>query len=177
MFEQRFYGLCGLPNFFSRIMAIHFAEIIATKQAITYFDDVILPVKTKRDDWKNLGSYFQCLRSSGLKVAPNKFKLFLRKVHLLGHIVSDRGIQPVAKKVQEIKNLKSLENKRDRMRILGSLDFYSTFIKNLQVDSKPFYELLRDDVLFKWTTGHEELFQNIKDKISEETILTVPNPK
>ena len=63
------------------------------------------------------------------------------------------------------------------MRILGSLGFYSTFIKNLHVDSKPFYELLRDDVPFKWTKEHEELFRNIKDRISEETILAVPNPR
>ena len=45
------------------------------------------------------------------------------------------------------------------------------------MDSKPFYELLRDDVPFKWTKEHGKLFQNIKDRISEETILAVPNPK
>ena len=42
MFERGFFGLCGLPNFFSRIMTIPFAELIAKKQAITYTDDVIL---------------------------------------------------------------------------------------------------------------------------------------
>ena len=176
MFERGFYGLCGLPNFFIRIMTIHFAETIAKKQAITYIDDVILEAKTKAEMWENLESYFKGLRSSGLKTAPNKTKLFLRKVQFLGHIVSDKGIQPVAKKVQDLKNLKSPENERDVMRILGSLGFYSTFIKNLHVDSKPFYQLLRD-VPFKWTKEHEKLFQNIKDRISEETILAVPNPK
>ena len=45
------------------------------------------------------------------------------------------------------------------------------------MDSKPFYELLRDDVPFEWTKEHEKLFQNIEDKISEETVLAVPNPK
>ena len=27
-YERGFYGLCGLPNFFSRIMTIHFAPLI-----------------------------------------------------------------------------------------------------------------------------------------------------
>ena len=45
------------------------------------------------------------------------------------------------------------------------------------MDSKPFFELLRDDDLFKWTNEHENFFQNIEDRISEETILAVPNPK
>ena len=151
--------------------------MIAKKQAITYIDDVILQAKTRAEMWINLESYFKCLRSSGLKAAPKKTKIFLRKVQILGHIVSDKAIQPVAKNVQDLKDLKSPENKRDVMRVLGSLGFYSTFIKNLHVDSKPFYELLRDDVPFKWTKEHEELFRNIKDRISEETILAVPNHK
>ena len=49
MFERGFYGLCGLPKFFSQIMTIHFAEMIAKKQAITYIDDVILQAKTKAE--------------------------------------------------------------------------------------------------------------------------------
>ena len=151
MFERGFYGLCGLLNFFSRIITIHFAEMIAKKQAITYIDDVILQARTKAGMWKNLESYFRCLRSSGLTAAPNKTKFFPRKVQFLRHIVSDKGIQPVAKKVQDLEALKSPENKRVVMRVLGNLGFYSTFIKNLHVNSKPFYELLRDDVPFKWT--------------------------
>ena len=139
MFERGVYGLCGLPIFFSRIMTIHFAEMIAKKQVITYIDDVILQAKTKAEMWKNLESYFKCLRSSGLKAAPKKTKLFLRKVQFLGHNISDKGIQLLANKVQDLKNLKSPENKRDVIRILGSLGFYSTFIKYLHVDSKPFH--------------------------------------
>ena len=45
------------------------------------------------------------------------------------------------------------------------------------MDSKPFYELLKADVPFKWTKQHEKLFQNIKDRINQETIRTLPNPK
>ena len=177
IFEQSFYGLCGLPNFFSRIMTIHFAEMIIKKQAITYIDDVILQATTKAEMWKNSESYFRCLRSSGLKVAPNKTKIFLRKVQFLGHLSSDKGFQRIVKKVQDLKNLKSPENKTDVMRILGSIGFHSTFLKIFHVHSKPFYEILGDDFPFTWTNELEKLFQNIKDRISEATVSTVPNPK
>ena len=33
----------------------------------------------------------------GTESSPNRTKLFLRKIRLLGHIVSDRGIQQVPK--------------------------------------------------------------------------------
>ena len=96
--------------------SIHFAEMVAKKQAITYIDDVILQAKTKAEMWKTLESYFQCSRSSGLTASPNKIYVFLRKVQFLGHVVSDKGIQPVAKRVQDLKNLRP-ENKRDEIRV------------------------------------------------------------
>ena len=47
----------------------------------------------------------------------------------------------------------------------------------MHVDSKPFYELLKDDLPFKWTNEHGKFFQKIEDRINEETILAVPNPR
>ena len=85
--------------------------------------------------------YHQLLRKGGLKAAPDKTHFFLRKVKLLGHVISQDGVQPVAKRVQDLKNLKSPECKRDVMKLLGCLDFYCCYIKNLHVDSQPFYEL------------------------------------
>ena len=82
MFERGFYDLCGLPNLYSLIMAVHFAEMFA-KQAITYIDYVILQAKTKKDVWRNLESFVQSLRSSGLKAAPNKTEIFLRKFQII----------------------------------------------------------------------------------------------
>ena len=127
---------------------------------------MIHQAKTKAETWKKLKTYFKCLRSSGLKAAPNKTKLFLRKVPFLGQILSDRGIQPVSRKFQDIKHLKSPENNKDVMRIIGKLGFYSTFIKSLHVGSKPFHELLREDVPLKWKKEHENFFRNTKDRIS-----------
>ena len=34
-YTRGFYGLCGLPNFFSRLITIHFEPLIKKKQAIT----------------------------------------------------------------------------------------------------------------------------------------------
>ena len=118
--------------------------------------------------------YHQLFRKGGLKAAPGKTH-FLRKIKFLGHVISQDGIQPVAKRVQDLKNLKSPECKRDVMKVLGCLGFYSCYIKNLHVDSQPFYELIKDTTPFKWTEQHETLFNQIKERISEYTILAVPS--
>ena len=43
------------------------------------------------------------------------------------------------------------------------------------MDGQPFYDLIKDSTPFQWTHEHEELFQSIKDRISEDTILAVPS--
>ena len=60
------------------------------------------------------------------------------------------------------------------MKVLGCLGFYSCYIKNLHVDSQPFYDLIKDSTPLHWTHEQEKLFQSIKDRISEDTILAVP---
>ena len=158
-------------------MTIHFAPLIKRKQAITYIDDTIMQAQTENEMFEIIENYHLLLRKAGLKAQPEKTKFFLRKVQFLGQIVGKEGIQPVKKRVADLKALKSPENKRDVMRVLGCLGFYSMYIKNLHVDCKPFYDLTKTETKFEWTAEHEKLFQSIKDRISEDTILAIPDTK
>ena len=69
--------------------------------------------------------------------------------------MSEQGIQPVAKRLKDLQKLNSPESKREVMKVLGCLGFYSCYIKNLHVDSQPFYELIKDTNPLKWTEQHE----------------------
>ena len=137
-FTRGFYGLCGLPNFFSRLMTIHFDPLIKRKQAITYIDDTIIQSQTRGEMCTIINEYHTLLRKAGLKAALDKTFFFLKKLKFLGHVISPDGIQPIAKRVDTLRNLKSPQSKRDVMKVLGCLGFYSCYIKNLHVDSQPF---------------------------------------
>ena len=145
------------------------------KKAITHLDDSLLQFHTEAEMFTIIHEYHQLLRKGGLKAAPDKTHFFLKKVKFLGHVISEQGIQPVAKRVKDLQNLKSPESKRDVMKVLGCLGFYSCYIKNLHVDSQPFYELIKDTTPFKWTDQHEGPFKEIKSRISEDTMLAVPS--
>ena len=71
-YTRGFYGLCGLPNFFSRLMTIQFQPLIEEKQAITYIDDTILLSKTKGEIFSIIHEYHNLLRKAGLKAAREK---------------------------------------------------------------------------------------------------------
>ena len=156
-------------------MAIHFEPLIKRKQAITYLDDSLMQAQTKQEMFTIVHEYHQRLRKAGLKAAPEKANFFIRKVKFLGHVISEQGTQPLAKRVQDLKHLKSHETKRDVMKVLGCLEFYSCYIKNLPEDSQPFYDLIKATTPFKWTKGRENLFADIKGRICEDTILAVPS--
>ena len=59
-----------------------------------------------------------------LKSLPTK-RSFLKKLMLLGYVISPDGIQPIAKRVKDLKILKSLECKRDGIKVLGCLGLQS----------------------------------------------------
>ena len=158
-YTRGFYGLCRLPNTFSRLMTKHFDPLITKKQASTYIDDTIRQSQNKNEMFTVINEYHTLLRKAGFKAAPEKTFFFLKKVKTLGHVISPDGIQPIAKRVKNLKNLKFPESKGDVMKVLGCLGFYSCYIKNLTVDSQPFYEVINDSTPFHWTHEHEKLFQ------------------
>ena len=90
------YGLCGLPNFFSGLMTIHFGPLIKKKQAITYIDDTIMQSQNKNEMFTVINEYHTLPRKAGLKAAPDKTFFLLMKVKLLGHVISPDGFQPIA---------------------------------------------------------------------------------
>ena len=138
-------------------MTIHFYPLIKKKQAITYIDDTKMQSQNKNEIFAVINEHHNLLRKAGLKAAPDKTFFFLKKVKFLGHVISPEGIQPIAERVKDMENLKSPESKRDVMKFFGCLGLYSCYIKNLHVDSQPFYDLIKDATPFYWTHEHEKL--------------------
>ena len=174
-FTRGFYGLCGLQDFFSRLLTIHFDPLIRKKQAITYIDDKIMQSQTRGEMFTIINEYHTLLRKAGLKAAPDKTFFFLKKVKFLGHVISPDGIQPIAKRVDALRSLQSPQSKRDVLKVLRCLGFYSCLIKNLHIDGQPFYDLIKNSIPFHWTEEHEKLFNSIKEQIHKDTVLAGPS--
>ena len=96
-FTRGFYGLCGLPNFFSRLMTIHFDPLIRKKQAITYIDDTIMQSQTRSEMCTIINEYNTLLRKAGLKAAPDKTFFYLKKSEVHGTRYLTRGISTDSK--------------------------------------------------------------------------------
>ena len=91
------------------------------EETYNYLDDSLLQSHIKAEMFTSIHEYHQLLRNGGLKAAPDKTHFFLRKVKFLGHVISEQGIHSVAKRVQDLQNLKSPQSKTDVMKVLGCL--------------------------------------------------------
>ena len=91
-------------------MTIHFDPLIRKKQAITYIDDTKIQSQNKNDMFTVINEYHTLLRKAGLKADPDKTFFFLKIVKFIGQVISPGGMQPIAKRVKDLKNLKSTES-------------------------------------------------------------------
>ena len=174
-FIKGFYGLKGLPNFFTQQMYNFFRKLIDQGSALVYIDDILLLSNTKEHMIELIEQLHQICQTNNLKMAPEKSFFMLLTVKFLGHEIGNQVIRPLQSKVEAIQKLKTPENKRDVMRFVGTLNFYSKYIENLHTNLQPLYTLLHDDVPFKWTPELDKLFNTIKQSLTKNTELAIPN--
>ena len=71
----------------------------------------------------------QC-RKHNLKLTRGKCKFGVKKISILGHVVSEKGIEPDSAKTEAIKATPPLDNVSDLRSFLGICSYVSNFIQN-----------------------------------------------
>ena len=168
-FIRGFYGLKGLPNFFTKQMSTFFRPLIDKRSALVYIDHILLLANEKQEMFELIKELHKIASRENLKLAPEKSFYRLLKVKFLGHEIGNNTIKPILSKRDAIKRIPSPKQKKDIMQFLGSVNFYSKFIEKLHINLKPLYTLLHDDVNFQWTPELEKIFQNVKNAITTDT--------
>ena len=161
-FIRGFYGLKGLPNFFTKQMSKFFQPLIEQGYALVYIDDILLLSDHKLHMLELIEELHKISTKNNIKLAPEKSFYMLQKVKFLGHEIGNNTIKPIHSKIEAIKNIPSPRTKQDVMQFLGTINFYSKFIEKLHINLKPLYNLLHDDINFQWTPELEKIFNTIK---------------
>ena len=175
-FNRLFYGISIGPAAFLAFMSKFFRPLILKKNAITYLDDVFMQSQTKNEMFIVLEQYHQILQNENMKAAPDKSHFFLTRVKFLGHIIEGNTITPLKSRIDAIQKLQPPTNKKKNQEFLGMLNFLGKYVYKMQLYLRPFYNILRQQNIFEWTTEQQTRFEEIKKLLTEQILNTIPDP-
>ena len=113
-------------------------------------------------------------RGAGLKLKPSKCNLFQRKVHYLGHIVSENGIHTDPDKIDAIKDWPTPVSKKQVRSFLGTTGYYRRFVRDYAKVARPLTKLTKKNEIFEWSEECEIAFNTLKSAFISAPILAYP---
>ena len=145
---------------------------------LIYLDDVLIFSETAKQHYERLRQIFECIRSSGIKLAPNKCKFMLREVKYLGHTISEAGIRTNNEKIEKLLKMKQPECEKELSSFLGFCGYYRKFIKDFATIVQPLQIICqkrKGKTKLCWNADAIASFNRLKVILTEAPILSFPN--
>ena len=130
--------------------------------AFVIIDDILIAGKDIEHHDRILKAVIQKATEYNLKLNYEKCCLRQSSVPYMGHIISDKGLQPDPEKVKAITGMPPPTDKEGVRRFLGLVQYLSRYIPNLSKVDAPLRILLQSDVQFTWDFNQESSFQELK---------------
>ena len=167
------FGLTNAPATFNLMMN----RIFQPHRAYTgvFFDDVLVFSKSEEEHKRHLQTVFEEFRRHKVYVNPKKSEFFLKEIHYLGHIVSHNVVRMDPAKVQAIVEWPPLTSVHQVRSFLGLCSYYRRFVRQFAHIASPLHDLTKKKIAFKWEHKQRTAFQALKDRISQEPILILPD--
>ena len=173
-------GLSGSPSSMSFVMS---RALSGVRNCLVYVDDFLLFAKNVDELIDILKEVLIRLQENGLLISVRKMKFGLREISFLGFNVSCKGVRPIEDKVAAIKLLQPPTTKKGCQAVIGSLNYYTRFIKNFSEKIRPLIDCIKQPKLssgrappFKLTNEAKQAFELLKLCLTKSPILRLPCP-
>ena len=149
-----------------------------------YLDNLLIITKgSHQDHLEKVSEVLKRLQSAGLQVNLPKSKIAVQELEYLGYWLTPRGIRPMAKKVEAIKNLQAPKTVKQVRSFLGMVNYYKDMWKHRSHLLAPLTDLTanKDGKTGKrrgpivWEKKHQEAFDKIKQAITDDVMLSFPD--
>ena len=167
------FELTGVPTTFQRLMDLVMSGL-NLEECLVYFDDIIVFSADVQSHLVRLRAVFSRLRAAGLKLKQSKCTLFRRRVGLLGHIVSEKGIETDSAKIESVVTWPVPTTVRDVRGFLGLCSYYRRFVKDFAEVAVPLHALTVKCVRFQWNDECQVAFDRLNAALTSSPILSMP---
>ena len=97
----------------------------------------------------------------------------MEEIPILGVIVGRGQVKMKQEKIKAVKEWKTPTKIKDVESFLGFANFYRRFIHNFSHTARPLNEL-KGKKEWKWEKEHQEAFEELKEKIMSQLVLSLP---
>ncbi|KAM2308080.1 hypothetical protein ACFX1S_030350 [Malus domestica] len=168
------FGLCNAPATFQRCMVSIFSDYVE-KIIEIFMDDFIVFGDSFDKCLDNLTLILKRCVETNLVLNWEKCHFMVKQGIVLGHIISEKGIEVDKSKVDLVRYLPSPTSVREVRSFLGHAGFYRRFIKDFSKIAQPLCRLLQKDVSFEFNEACEKAFKHLKELLTTAPIITPPD--
>ena len=168
------FNPCNTPTTFQRCMLSIFSDLEERIMEI-YMDDITVYGGSFEECLINLETILHRCIEKNLVLNWEKCHFMVNQGIVLGHIISNKGIEVDKEKIELISKLPSPTNVKTVRQFLGHAGFYRRFIKHFSKIVKPLYKLLEKDAKFIWDEDYQKSFEELKAYLTTVPIVRTPN--
>ncbi|KAM2360762.1 hypothetical protein ACFXTH_003116 [Malus domestica] len=168
------FGLCNAPAIFQRCMVSIFSEFVE-KIIEVFVDDFSVFGDSFDACLNNLTLILQRCIETNLVLNWEKCHFMVKQGIVLGHIISEKGIEVDKSKIDLVRHLPSPTSVRAVCSFLGHAGFYRRFIKDFSKITQPLCHLLQKEVAFEFNKECETAFKTLKDMLTSAPIIMPPD--
>ncbi|KAH9769622.1 hypothetical protein KPL71_012085 [Citrus sinensis] len=173
-YRRMLFGLCNAPATFQRCMMSIFSD---------YMENII---EVFMDDFTVYGDSFdkcldnltlilkQCI-DTNLVLNWEKCHFMVNQSIVLGHVISEKGIEVDKSKIDLIRSLPPPTSVREVRSFLGHAGFYRRFINNFSKIALPLCNLLQKDATFDFNEECQRAFKKLKEVLTSAHVIQPPN--
>ena len=139
-----------------------------------YVDDMIVNSRDRVDHLVALQSFFKRIRWFRLRLNPKKCTFRVTSGKLLGHIVSEQGIEVNPEKSRAILDMPAPRTEKEIRGFLSRLQYISHFIAKLINICEPIFHFLRKNQPTVWNDDCQYAFEKVRGYLLSPPVLVPP---
>ena len=138
-----------------------------------YMDDFVIPAKTMKELEERTIRFLKIVEKHNLCFKWSKYDFNMEEIPIPGVIVGRGQVKMEQEKIKAVKEWKTPTKIKDIESFLGFANFYRRFIHNFSHTARPLNEL-KGKKAWKWEKEHQEAFEELKEKITSQPVLSLP---
>ncbi|CAN6576333.1 unnamed protein product [Malus baccata var. baccata] len=168
------FGLCNAPATFQRCMMSIFTGLVEHVVEV-FMDDFSVFGDSFDQCLQNLSLVLERCIKTNLVLNWEKCHFMVKQGIVLGHLISNRGIEVDKAKIDAIEKLPPPTTVKSVRSFLGHAGFYRRFIKDFSKISRPLCDLLAKDAPFVVDEACLEAFKKLKTLLTTAPIIAAPD--